>query len=339
VKALPRAFVLAPFDPEPTVVYEQLILPALEAAGYEVHRADDLGTHQNIIKDIVRSIEGAALVVADLTGPNPNVMYEVGLAHALGRPVVLVARKISEIPFDIRPYRAIPYSVEDDPDRLRGELEDIARRHLLGQVAFGNPITDFGKDRLSARAREALNIAELVRETVAAGRRMIAAMETIMNRAIEVFDQISVIRADLERATTEQRDRLLADVAALLKRLARDEGLDLSALNRAANDYYGRTERSMLVLDLAKPANLRDLERMRRSLIDSKKRFRALADSLRAARDNLLGLKSASDELDRAIEGMRVSLDSVMGFVAVSDAVVDRIVAIAEQRQDDAGQV
>ena len=105
----PRAFVLMPFTDELTAIYRTAVRPLLESVGYEVRRADDLGNQQSIIKDIVESIEAANLIIADLTGKNPNVMYEVGVAHARSRPTVLLTESIDDIPFDLRAYRAIRY--------------------------------------------------------------------------------------------------------------------------------------------------------------------------------------------------------------------------------------
>ena len=79
----PRAFVIMPFDPEFDSVYEELIKPPLENAGYHVTRADSLFNQQNILRDIIRGIASASLVVADLTTQNANVLYELGLRTCL----------------------------------------------------------------------------------------------------------------------------------------------------------------------------------------------------------------------------------------------------------------
>jgi len=56
-----------------------------------------------------QAIERAAVVIAEITPRNPNVFYEVGYAHALGKPTILLARRGSELPFDIRSYRVVFY--------------------------------------------------------------------------------------------------------------------------------------------------------------------------------------------------------------------------------------
>ena len=64
---------------------------------------------QAIVQDIWHSVRKARLVVAELSGRNPNVMYEIGLAHAIGKPIVLLARSEEDVPFDLRALRYIYY--------------------------------------------------------------------------------------------------------------------------------------------------------------------------------------------------------------------------------------
>jgi nucleoside 2-deoxyribosyltransferase len=59
--------------------------------------------------DITNSIRKARLIVADLTGRNANVFYEVGIAHALNKPVLLMTQSIDDVPFDLRHRRALVY--------------------------------------------------------------------------------------------------------------------------------------------------------------------------------------------------------------------------------------
>src|ERR1051326_4601359 len=98
----PKAFVIMPFAEEFDGVFSQLIQSALSK--FDVARADRELDQRNILETIVRGIAEADLIVADITTLNANVMYELGVAHALGRSVVMIAQDISELPFDIRSY-------------------------------------------------------------------------------------------------------------------------------------------------------------------------------------------------------------------------------------------
>lgn len=140
----PRAFVLMPFDPEFTSIYEQLVRPSLEDCGYEVTRADSFLDQQNILKDIVRGIASADLVVADLTALNANVLYELGICHGLNKPTILLTQSIDEVPFDLRGYRMQLYDTRfDQAHQLIESLREIGSEHLADRIAFGNPVSDF----------------------------------------------------------------------------------------------------------------------------------------------------------------------------------------------------
>ncbi len=142
-----RAFVVMPFDPEFQSVYDQLIVPALERVGYRVKRADSDLDQQNVLKDVVRGIAGADLVVAELTSRNPNVLYELGVSHALRRNTVLITQSMDEVPFDLRAYRVIRYSTQfDAASELSEQLEAIAKAHQDGGIDFGSPVIDFLPD-------------------------------------------------------------------------------------------------------------------------------------------------------------------------------------------------
>ena len=76
-----KAFVIIPFEDEFDAIFDKLIKPPLEEIGYEVFKADSLLDQQNILRDIIRGIETADLIIAEITTPNPNVFYELGLSH------------------------------------------------------------------------------------------------------------------------------------------------------------------------------------------------------------------------------------------------------------------
>jgi hypothetical protein len=105
-----RCFVVMPFGSEDlTVVYEDFVRPTITHCGLVCERGDDLFGSNVVMDDIQRSIETARLIVADLTGKNANVFYEVGIAHALRKPVLLLAQSMNEVPFDLRHRRVLLY--------------------------------------------------------------------------------------------------------------------------------------------------------------------------------------------------------------------------------------
>lgn len=167
------AFVIMPFAPEFDNIYADLIVSALESAGYEVRRADSAIDQQNILKDIVYSIDRADLIVAELTSLNPNVLYELGIAHGLLKPTVLLTQTMEDVPFDLRSYRMIVYSTRyDEIKELKDQLRKIAQEFKGGQISFGNPVSDFAPSILQARQtmerrpkpREGVEVTEMAEE-------------------------------------------------------------------------------------------------------------------------------------------------------------------------------
>jgi len=152
-----RAFVIMPFDVEFNSIYEQLIKPSLEDAGYEVARADSITDQQNILRDIVEGLASADLVVADLTTNNANVFYELGLCHGLRIPTILLSQSMDEVPFDLRSYRVQVYETRfDQIHKLKQSLKEIAEKHKSGGVTFGSPVIDFYPERLETKVTAAL---------------------------------------------------------------------------------------------------------------------------------------------------------------------------------------
>ena len=135
---------LMPFAEELSDVYKYLIADGLGAAGYDVTRADDILSQNNILGDIVEGIVYSDLIVADLTGANPNVYYELGIAHALNKKVILLTQDIDELPFDLRSYRVVSYSIHfAKMNQAKEELLKMASEAIKGNLPFGNPVKDF----------------------------------------------------------------------------------------------------------------------------------------------------------------------------------------------------
>ncbi len=104
-------FVLMPFGPTwSRELFENCIAPSVESTGLRAVRADDINSIDGIMEDVWKNILGARVVIADLTDRNPNVMYEVGIAHTVGKSVVLITQDIDYVPFDLRALRCIVYT-------------------------------------------------------------------------------------------------------------------------------------------------------------------------------------------------------------------------------------
>lgn len=100
--------VMMPFDVRFDPVYLAL-QDAAASVGMKCRRADDIWVHDHIIQDVVSLICMASVVVCDLTGRNANVFYEMGIAHALGKDVIMITQAAADVPFDVSHIRHIRY--------------------------------------------------------------------------------------------------------------------------------------------------------------------------------------------------------------------------------------
>ena len=145
----PKVFVITPFNEDFLALYDEL--KRVFGAEYEFENAGDLDNQQNILKDIVEGIHNAQVIIADVTGLNANVFYELGLAHAMNKKVIIITQDIGELPFDIKSYRANEYSLQFN--KLPALIEKL--RKLLGgaidnTTQYGNPVSDYLPDYFSS---------------------------------------------------------------------------------------------------------------------------------------------------------------------------------------------
>jgi hypothetical protein len=109
-----------PFADDFNDIYKIGIKETAERLGAYAERVDEQMFEGAMLDRIVNQINKADVIVADMTGRNPNVFYEVGYAHALGKVVILITQKAADIPFDLKHYQHIIY--EGKIDRLRTDL-------------------------------------------------------------------------------------------------------------------------------------------------------------------------------------------------------------------------
>jgi len=126
-----------PFDSAFDDVYHLGIKQSCEEAGAYCERVDEQIFHERILDRIYNQIAKADCIIADMTGRNPNVFYEVGYAHALGKPTILLTQHADDIPFDLKHFPHIVYQ-----SRIVELKEQLARRV---KWFVENPQEDRGK--------------------------------------------------------------------------------------------------------------------------------------------------------------------------------------------------
>ena len=135
----PEAFVAMPFNELwSDDVYAKMLKPGIEDANLDVVRGDDIVRIGDLAMNVWQSITQAGVIVADVSEPNPNVYYEVGLAHALGKPVFIFKDQNAKLPADFGGDHYYPYDRRDlaaGRNTLAKALEDWAKEE--DNQAFG----------------------------------------------------------------------------------------------------------------------------------------------------------------------------------------------------------
>jgi len=121
---------MMPFHAGLSSVYDSIQSSCIQA-NYRALRADDIWENSTIIQDIFSLIYRSSIVIVDFTEKNPNVMYETGIAHTLGKLVIPIAQSIDDVPFDMRHHRVLTYypntqGLEDLKKSLAQKLKQVS---------------------------------------------------------------------------------------------------------------------------------------------------------------------------------------------------------------------
>lgn len=104
--------VMMPFRANFDSVFEG-IKRACSSVGFDCLRADDIWNNSTIIQDIFELIYKSKIVIVDFSTRNPNVMYETGIAHTLGKTVIPISQNIDDVPFDMKHHRVLNYLINE----------------------------------------------------------------------------------------------------------------------------------------------------------------------------------------------------------------------------------
>ncbi|MBK9948247.1 MAG: hypothetical protein IPP12_13810 [Nitrospira sp.] len=142
-------FVLSPIGSARSSVRERsdkilkhIIKPACRETGFDARRADEIREPGLISTGVIQGLLQAEMVVADLTGHNPNVFYELGIRHFTGKPVVQLIEEAHDIPFDLFDTRTIKFNYQDldSVEAARLQLVEFIK-HCDHEKSMDNPVT------------------------------------------------------------------------------------------------------------------------------------------------------------------------------------------------------
>ena len=136
----PFAFVLMPFDSKFSDIYRYGIKQAAEESGVIAERVDEQNFSETILERIYRQIENSDFIIAEMTGKNPNVFYEVGYAHAIHKLCALITQSADDIPFDLKHHTHVIYD---------GSIDNL-KSQIIPKIQWMKEETDKKKSKIIA---------------------------------------------------------------------------------------------------------------------------------------------------------------------------------------------
>lgn len=202
----PCCFFVMPFAEELNYFYLYLKKHIEGTFALDVERGDTERLTRPVVDKVTEQIRRSRLVIADITGDNPNVMYEVGLAHALGKPVLFLTQSDPETtPFDLRHYDLITYKLAD-ADGLIRQLDQALQSELAEQFAdlyeqacaMLEEVNQAGGSRFASVSRDAF--LQRIRPVISTRRlprrdEPLALAEALLPRIVQDSTDMKVIRA------------------------------------------------------------------------------------------------------------------------------------------------
>lgn len=223
---LKKCFVMMPFKNHFNRYYQDIFIPAIKNSGLVPIRADEINKPGVIINQIWEGIKQSHLCLAEVTGLNPNVMYELGLAHAINKPVVLVVQNSAkDIPFDLRALRHIVYDTSTTTwvEDLKKNIEKMIREVINApsdSLAFIEKNSEKEKNNERKESTNAAIIMVIGPEEAARHMKIILADAIHYSKSLndeELYDkilalaerEISFVKNNLEDSTMSPEERNL----------------------------------------------------------------------------------------------------------------------------------
>lgn len=177
-----ECFFIAPIDSEGSEIRERsnkvmeyIIQEAVSKYGYSVTRADQMDQPGSITNQVIEKTVNSELVIADLTGHNPNVFYELAVRHATGKPYIQLIKSTETIPFDISDLRTIQYGLKvDEADQAKDQIQALLESVKDEEPEFDNPISASAEMRSLRESADPAdkNLAEILQTMYKLDNRM-----------------------------------------------------------------------------------------------------------------------------------------------------------------------
>jgi len=312
---------------------------------FEFSHAGDVGNQQNILKDIVQPMIQADIVIADLTGLNPNVLYELGVAHSFNKKTIIITKDdLKDLPFDLKSYRTFGYS--DHYAKFNNLIEFLERTlsgAVDGSIVFSNPVNDFMPESFRPQ----------VKEVAAQGNQVEHGEEGFLDFLSDIESSMSVFIQELERmteevnllasgiiescskidnATSKNDSKSFAIVKVEVKQMANfilEFGNKLKSHNGSFDELWNKIEKNTLALLENKFLGDGNKEHMKTFISELHAFKESSSENVKAIKDFRQNLKESvgvEKSLNHAIKLLDIDLDDYSNFVYRMCSGIDNIV-------------
>ena len=318
---------------------------------YEFSNAGDLDNQQSILQDIVTGIGNADVIIADVTGLNPNVFYELGLCHALDKKVILITQDISELPFDIRSYRVDEYTTEFwKTEQIISKIEKNLEGAKDGSVQFGNPVKDYypsdekeklfkkdeiiPKENISGEDKGFLDFIADINEDI----------DRLSNEIEKMAEEQNVMTKQMEDATdeiTRVSKSPSSGNASFIRNIARKVGIGIqdfankmkvhniefgSIWERIENNFLDLIDNKYMENQSNKEgliASLKELCNMKKAILESNEKIDEMVSTF-------ISVKGMERRLTQAINSLEEQMKTYLYIMKAASSTIDRIISKSE---------
>lgn len=351
-----KVFVIMPFEEQFFEVYEMLKIKL--GADFEFSHAGEEGNQQNILSDIIRPIYEADVALADLTGLNANVMYELGISHTFNKKTIIITQDdLAKLPFDLKQYRAKDYSTNYIKfEQLINYLKHNLDGAINGDVIYSNPVKDFiqinniennnwfndnhnislqeegDKGFIDFLADIEENINKLTEDITV----MSAEMETMtegMDKATKEIERVNQNGGSGNAAFVKKQTKKAAGFVEKFEIQMREHNVTIQSLwDEIENNTLGLIENKFAIAD----GNKESLVAYLKSLLEMKKSINFSKSSIDELRVSLISNKGIERTMNKAIEFLAQDLQT---YIDNSDRMVVSIDKILEKSKYVVGEI
>jgi rubrerythrin len=341
-----KVFMIMPFEEKFFEVYEMLKIQFRDK--YDFSNAGEEGNQQNILKDIIQPIFETDIVIADLTGLNANVMYELGIAHTFNKKTIVITQDdLSILPFDLKQYRAKDYKTHF---KKFAELIEYLKSNLdgaiIGSVSYSNPVKDFlllekieFKDWFSEKPSVVIEdssdkgFLDFLADIEGNTETLATDIQTMIKEMSEMSEGISKSTSEIKRVNKSGGSGMASFVRKETKKAAKfieDFSAKLRGHNRTISSLWDKIEKDTLGLLENKYASNHE---NKQHLITYLKSLHNMQDAITGSNDSVLGLKAAMEgnigierSMNQAITFIKDDLSTYLTIIERMNTSIDKII-------------